>query len=100
MAEIGNMALHVNTISYFDCFCHQEHKNTSHDGLWELTPLTLLIRPTRLALLKPPSLFSPCLCMNTLLYFDCWGHQELKNIALNGLKELCAATRDWTDHTP
>ena len=31
-----------NTISYFDCFCHQEHKNTSHDGLWELTPLTLL----------------------------------------------------------
>ena len=71
MAEIGNMALHVNTISYFDCFCHQEHKNTSHDGLWELTPLTLLIRPTRLALLKPPSLFSPCLCMNEGLYYDC-----------------------------
>ena len=55
------------------------------DRLWELTPLTLLIRPTRLALLKPPSLISPCLSMNTLLYFDCWGHQELKNIALNGL---------------
>ena len=27
-------------------------------------------------------------CMNTMFYFDYWGHQELKNIAHDGLKSL------------
>ena len=26
-----------------------------------------------------------CMTMNILFYFDCWGHQELKIIALKGL---------------
>ena len=28
------------------------------------------------------------LCMNTLFYYDCLGHQELENIAHDGLKSL------------
>ena len=26
------MALHMNTLFYFDCFCHQEFQNIVHDG--------------------------------------------------------------------
>ena len=33
LAKIGNLALHKNTLFYFDCFCHQEFKDMSHDGL-------------------------------------------------------------------
>ena len=35
------MALLMNTLFYFDCFCHQEFQNIVHKGHWELTPLTL-----------------------------------------------------------
>ena len=53
----------------------------------ELTLLTLL---TLLALLSPVSLLKPLALLtltplNTLFYFDCFGHQELKNIVHDGL---------------
>ena len=44
----------------------------AHNGLWELTPLTLFTMLTLLAL---------TLCMTTLFYYDCLGHQKLENIA-------------------
>ena len=33
--------------------------------------------------------------MNALLYFDCMGHKELKNIVYNGLWELYSVTAGW-----
>ena len=33
--------------------------------------------------------------MNTLFYFDCFGHKELKNIAYKGFWELYTVT--WSD---
>ena len=43
--------------------------------------------------------------MTALFYFDSLGHNELKNIAYNGLWEPYAVTWSdgtdgWTDHTP
>ena len=41
--------------------------------------------------------------MNALIYFDCWGHKELKNIAYNGFGEPYAVTvglMDGMDGSP
>ena len=66
---------------------------------WEFTPLALF---TMLPLLKRLTLLALTLCMNTIFYFDCWGHQEFKNIAHNGLWELYAVSTGWNgmDKTP
>ena len=36
LAKIGNLALHKNTLFFFYCFCHQEFKNVTSDGLYGL----------------------------------------------------------------
>ena len=43
------------------------------------------------------TLLSLTLCMNTLFYIDCLGHQELKNIAHKGLWLLYSVTGGQTD---
>ena len=50
---------------------------------WTVHCLLLRLRTllTLLTLLKQVILLS-------LFYFDCWGHQEFKNIANEGLREL------------
>ena len=54
-------------------------------NMWSVfTMLTLLKRLTLLALI---------LCMNTLFFFDCFCHQELKNGAHNGLWKVYAVFR-------
>ena len=52
----------------------------ANDRLWELTHFTLF------TLLKRLTLLSLTLCMNTLFYYDCLGHQELENIAHDGCR--------------
>ena len=70
-----------------------EVQNKAHDGLWELTPLTLFTLTLTL-----------CNSMNTLFYNDCLGHQELENIAYDGqgvFREFVSRDGwDGTDHTP
>ena len=50
----------------------------AHDGLWEHIPRTIL---TLQSLLKDLHCLQNTLWMNTLLFYDRLGHQELENIA-------------------
>ena len=60
----------------------------AHDGLLELTPLTIFKMHTMLQQLTLFTLLALTLCMNALFHYDCLGHQELENIAHDGLKSL------------
>ena len=61
------------------------------------SPLTL---STMLTLLKRRTLLALTLSMNTLFYFDCLDHQELKNRAHYELLELYGVTRmGWKART-
>ena len=54
---------------YFDCLGHQEFKDIAHDGLWELTPLTLLPLLTLLKLL---------ILLTLTLYYECFFGREVR----------------------
>ena len=62
-----------------------------------LTLLTLFNLLTLLTFFTLLTLLTLALCMNTEFYFDCLGHQELKNIAHKGLWKVYAVT--WSDGT-
>ena len=65
--------------------CRENLCGEKMTNMWSVfTMLTLLKRLTLLALI---------LCMNTLFFFDCFCHQELKNGAHNGLWKVYAVFR-------
>ena len=33
--DVAKMALRMNALFCFDCFCHEEFKNIAHNELWE-----------------------------------------------------------------
>ena len=74
-------------------------------GFWSLTTYTIYTASSEgPPLLKRLTLLALTLCMNTLFYYDCLGHNELENIANDergGFVEF--VLRDGmggTDHTP